>query len=133
VKRPRAGSSSQIKSWGCLTAMLLGIGSFYNPAVAAEKGTEITVVTPSTVQRPAPETAPGGTVVLRGSPVNLNASPPALGRSGNQPVSALTSAGWDTSGFDHNYDTSGIDQRSDRNYDATGFDRGFDRSGLTRP
>jgi hypothetical protein len=103
--------------------MLLAAGSFYNPTVAAENGIEITVVSPSTVLRPAPETAPGGTVVLRGSPVNLNTSLPAPERSGrgyrltNRPAAVLPPGeGWDTTGIDRNYDIVG-----------------FDRSGLSHP
>jgi hypothetical protein len=132
VKHPRAQGErgSRIRGCGCLIAMLLGIGCCC-AAAAAEKDIEITVVTPRAVPRPAPETAPGGTVVLRGSPVSSNASPPAPGRNGDayyRPVSSLSPAGWD-----RNYDTTGIDRRSDRNYDATGFDWGFNRIGLTRP
>jgi hypothetical protein len=104
---------------------------------------QLNVVTPSTVPRPPPETAPGGTVVLRGSPPNSNASPPAPKRSGKGygPVFTLPPGeewdhNYDPTGFDRNYDTSfdrnydtaGFDQRSDRNYDTAGFDR----SGLTR-
>jgi hypothetical protein len=86
------------------------------------------------------ETAPGGTVVLRGTP---QASPSAgQAAPGNQPVPTLPSrAGWDrsydTSGFDRrgydptgydlSYDTRGIDRSFDRSYDTTGFDRSFDR------
>jgi hypothetical protein len=98
------------------------------------------------------ETAPGGTVVLRGSPASsdVNAHAPERTRRGPTsypPVATFLppGTGWDhnadtgsfdrnydTGGFDRNYDTAGYDQRSDRNYDTTGFDRRFDRSGRTR-
>jgi hypothetical protein len=87
------------------------------------EGVEINVVTPSTVQRPPPETAPGGTVVLRGSPVNSNAS-----RSPGTSGEGYGSAGYNPPIF-LNY---GADLRFDGYYDTTGFNRRFDGSGLTR-
>jgi len=88
-----------------------------------------------------PETAPGGTVVLRGNPQvspNVVVPPPP----GNQPTTALPSRGgwdrnyditgfdrraYDATGYDRRYDTKGIDQSFNRNFDTTGFDRRFDR------
>jgi hypothetical protein len=95
------------------------------------------VVSPSTVERPLPETTPGGTVVLRGPPPTC---PTAAQPEGNdQPVAVLPALGgwnrnYDTSGFDRSgYDTTGLDTNTDPNYDTGGFDRRFDRSGLSRP
>jgi len=75
------------------------------------------------------QTAPGGTVVLRGSPpANSN-----VGRivPSNQPTPAPTrSAGSDDNydaNFDRSHDSSGMDRRFDGNYDTSGFDRHFDR------
>ena len=72
---------------------------------------------------PTPATAPGGTVVLRGSPANLNASPPATETSGR--------SGYYKSSFPYAryFD---VDQSFNGNFDNNGFDRRFDGSGLTR-
>lgn len=104
-----------------LIAMLIVIGSSsYNPVMAAETAIEVTVVAPGKLQRPEPETAPGGTVVLRGRPVSVR--PPApRSNSAYQPVSP--------SGRDRSY---GVDRSFNNNFDNTGFDRHFDGSGLTR-
>ena len=125
--------------WTCLTAV--GIAIYFGPAVAAaDPAMEFTEVTPSSVSRPAPEIAPGGTVVLRGSsstaqtpnPPALAAAPAATAR-GKVPVPVVPAAGWDTTGFDRRYNMIGTDFQLDRNYDAGGFDRNFNRNGLSRP
>ena len=72
---------------------------------------------------PAPETAPGGTVVLRGSPANLIASPPATETSSR--------SGYYKSSYPYARYV-GVDQNFNGNFDNTGFDRRFDGSGLTR-
>lgn len=81
---------------GVLSSLLLAVPAIAQPA-------------------PAPELAPGGTVVLRGTPAHDTsapmpppgpsnpvstgpAAPPALGRSD----------GWDAGGFDNRYDRSGL-------------------------
>ena len=72
---------------------------------------------------PAQETTPRGTVVLRGSPANLIASPPATETSGRY--------GYYKSSFPYaRY--FGVDQSFNGNFDNGGFDRRFDGSGLTR-
>jgi len=97
---------------------------------------------PVMVVPPLRETMPGGTVVLRGSPAALNVNPRAIERSGkeatnySQAVTLPPGAGWnhryDTAGIDSSYDPTGLDQRTDRNYDAFGFDHRFETNGLTR-
>src|SRR3954466_7574380 len=65
---------------GCLAAALLGIAVLWQPNIAAAADgksgslTILPVVVPGdAVDRPTPEIAPGGTLVLRGTrPVNLN-------------------------------------------------------------
>jgi hypothetical protein len=72
---------------------------------------------------PAPETAPGGAVVLRGSPANLIASPPA--------TEASSRSGYYKSSYPYaRY--FGVDQSFNGNFDNTGFDRRFNGTGLTR-
>lgn len=80
-------------------------------------------IAPSDPQHPTPETAPGSTVVLRGSPSNLSASPPATETSGR--------SGYyhSTFGYTRYY---GVNQSFDGNYNNNGFNRNFDGSGLTR-
>jgi hypothetical protein len=111
-----------------MKSLLPGVAFIATLAITAPvsaEGIEINVVTPSAVPRPPPETAPGGTVLLRGSPVNINASLPAAERSGgNGSGYYQPNPGWN-----RNY---GTDLRFDGNFDAGGFDRNFDRSGLTR-
>jgi hypothetical protein len=138
-----------IKGWQRRAAILVGIASCCGSAMAAEPGIEITVVTPSTVQRPPPEIAPGGAVVLRGSQqTDLNVGQPApagkrYGSTNSPPAGALLplrgnydttgfDRNYDTTGFDRNYDTTGIDRRYDRNYDTTSFDRNYDTTGFDR-
>ena len=72
------------------------------------------------------QTPSNGTVVLRGNtPTAPSVSQPGTGN--DQPVPALRStAGWDATGFDRNYDA-----RFDRNYD-TRFDRNYDSGGIDR-
>src|SRR5580704_5406743 len=63
--RAQKGSRSGISGWGCLTGVvLLVMASLCGPAAAADNGV-VLQATPSTTQ---PETAPGGTAVLRGTP-----------------------------------------------------------------
>jgi hypothetical protein len=152
---PPAGSGIAFlsKGWKRRAAFLIGIASCYGSAMAAEPGIEITVVTPNFVQRPPPEIAPGGVVVLRGGG-QLPKVPQGIARGardiGNQPVPSLSPAGWDrnydtsgsdrrfdTTGFDRWFDTSGFDRRFDpsgfdRRFDTSGFDRRFDTSGFDR-
>jgi len=72
---------------------------------------------------PAPETAPGGTVVLRGGRANLIASPPASETSSR--------SGYYKSFYPYaRY--FGVDQSFNGNFDNTGFDRRFNGTGLTR-
>lgn len=102
------------------------------PAWAQGVLTSENVVSPGPAFRPPPETGPGGTVVLRGSPVALNVSPPGLEMSRResinyQPAVTLPPGG----GWNHRYDTTGFDQRTDRSYDAAGFDQRFDQTGLS--
>jgi len=130
------GRSSRVSWWGCLTAVLLGVTSLGCPPAAADNGPVPTVISPSAVERPLPETTPSGTLVLRGPPPSLNA-----GQSdrNDQPVAALPQPGgwgrnYDTTGVDRSgYDTTGLDPAGARNYDTSAFDRRFDRSGLSRP
>jgi hypothetical protein len=134
-----------------LVAVFAAIASFCAPAVAADgDAAAVTILVPGgTAASPAvPETAPGGTVVLRGDhPAIASAGQPALARPRNQyqatgyggsiPV-LLPRAGWDrrydTGGIDRSgFASAGADRQWDRNYDNTGTDWGFDRSGLSRP
>ena len=115
----------------CLTAV--GIVISYNLATAADTAVEATEVLPSPVSHPAPETAPGGTVVLRGSSPSAQApGASAPGAKGNSPVPVLPRTKLDTTGFDRRFDATGINGQFDRTYNA-GFDRNFDRTGLSRP
>lgn len=73
---------------------------------------------PAIAQERAPEIAPGGTVVLRGStPVHAASQPPPPEPSnpasaGSKPRSALVPAyGWDSGGFDNRFDRSGLTPR----------------------
>ena len=102
------------------------------------------VLSPGTVQgRVLPETAPGGTVVLRGNhtanPDTGAISGPAGRPIGNVPAApGSQQAGWDrnynTTSIDWSeYDAAGIDLSADRMYDTSGFNRSFDLSGLSRP
>ena len=118
----------------CLTAVLLGVASVCDPAAADNVSASI-VLSPST-DRPTPETAPSGTVVLRGGHASGQNSgdprPGASGSTGSGPP-PIPPAGWD-----RNYDTSrasrvGADLNNDRSYDTTGFDRTFDHGGLLHP
>jgi hypothetical protein len=117
--------------------LLLVMAGLCGPSAGADNGI-VLQPTPSTT---APEAAPGGTVVLRGTPpANANvdqAGPgggPGGGSASNRAAGPVPRAGnYDTGGFDRNYDTTGIDRNYNRNYDTTGFDRNFDRSGLSRP
>jgi hypothetical protein len=81
------------------------------------------VVTPITVQRPPPETAPGGTVVLRGSPHATGTSDLDLGYEPTD-YQLVPPVRWGS-----NY---GVDQSFDNNFDNNGFDRNFSQNGLTR-
>ena len=111
--------SSRIISSGRLTVVLLGIAGLCGPAAAADNGPVPIVVSPSTVERPLPETTPGGTVVLRGPPPTC---PTAAQPEGNdQPVAVLPALG----GWNRNYDTSGFDRSG---YDTTGLDTNTTRT-----
>ena len=105
------------KHAGCFTAALLGIAVLWpNLAAAADKGGSPTilplVVPGDAVDRPTPEVAPGGTLVLRGTrPVNTNAG---NGNAGNPPQAnpgggAPTVAGYVAPGWDQRFDYSGLD------------------------
>ena len=120
--------------WRCLASVLLGITSFCDPAIAADGVTVLTAARPSPVERRAlPETAPGGTVVLRGDrSASPNAGQPVAGGNGggngstaNRPPGALCPIGWDCDHVTTGLDRSGLS----RDYDTVGFDRG----GLSRP
>jgi hypothetical protein len=95
-----------------MVAVLLGAATLAatGQAAAADTGTVLAVVIPGNVERPPPETAPGGVIVLRGGrPPN----PEIPQATSEVPVAApIRPEGWDF------------------NYDATGFDQRFDRSGL---
>jgi hypothetical protein len=119
--------------------------SLCDPMAAVDNVAALTVVSPGTIEgRVLPETAPGGTVVLRGNhtanPDDPRASAGPTGRPiGNEPAAPRSlQAGWDrnynTTGIDWSeYDAAGIDRSADRIYDTSGFDRNFDLSGLSRP
>jgi hypothetical protein len=75
---------------------------------------------------PAPDTASGGAVVLRGSRVTPLATRTTREKHSlpiHQSISDASPPGWNP-----NFDTSGFN----RNFDTSGFDRNFDRTGLTR-
>jgi hypothetical protein len=65
---------------------------------------------------PAPEVAPGGTVVLRGSTPTTDSTAHPLRPGPSNPLSTTPAApaapsapyGWDTSGFDRRFDRSGL-------------------------
>ena len=125
--------------WGASLVAVLAIAS---QASAQAPLTGESVVSPGAIWRPPPETMPGGTVVLRGSPAANDVSLPALERSGReatdyQPAVTLPPGGgwnhrYNTAGVDNSYDAAGFDPRRDVNYDTTGIDQRFDRNGLTR-
>lgn len=102
------------------------------PAWAQSVFSSENVVSPGPVSRPPPEAMPGGTVVLRGSLPATDVSPSAFEKSRkestNYQPAVLLPPGI---GWNHRYDTAGVDQRTDRNYDTTGFDQRFDMNGLT--
>src|SRR5436309_5264060 len=116
------GSRFTFNGLGCLAAALLGIAVLWpNPAAAADKGGNLTVlpvvVPGDAVDRPVPEVAPGGTLVLRGTrPVNAstgnanagngNAGNPPQANSGGgmPPVAGYVAPGWDP-----RFDYSGLD------------------------
>src|SRR6202035_4233759 len=117
------------------TASLLGIAGFCDVAAAADDDMRFTIVSPGVAQRPAPETAPGGTVVLRGSPTtNSNTTPAAYGNSGaaygstsiGPTVPLHAQGGWDRAydagGIDRRYDFSDFNRSHDYRYDTSGFD-----------
>ena len=84
-------------------------------------------VTFSNSLHPAPEAAAEAaldrTVVLRGSPANLIARPPATETSSRSGHSRSTF------GYTRYY---GVNQSFDGNFNNNGFNRSFDGSGLTR-
>ena len=113
---------------GGLAAALLGIAVLWQPNIAAAADgksgslTILPVVVPGdAVDRPTPEVAPGGTLVLRGTrPVNLNTGnlntgnanqpnpgggPQAIGAVTNGPAAAAYAA----PGWDQRFDYSGLD------------------------
>jgi hypothetical protein len=130
-----------------MAAVLAAIPVLCGAAAADNGAAPVTVLMPNTVTgRVLPETAPGGTVVLRGTPaVTPTSGPPAPGPANSSGPSGYGPAvgvspreGWDpnydTTGIDRrNYDLTGIERRDDPNYDGTGIDRNFDRTGLSRP
>jgi hypothetical protein len=113
---------------GGLAAALLGIAVLWQPNIAAAADgksgslTILPVVVPGdAVDRPTPEVAPGGTLVLRGTrPVNLNtgnlntanANQPNPG-GGPQGIGAVTNgpaaAAYAAPGWDQRFDYSGLD------------------------
>jgi hypothetical protein len=111
---------------GCLAAALLGIVVLWQPNIAAAADgksgslTILPVVVPGdAVDRPTPEVAPGGTLVLRGTrPVNTNAgnanagNPPNSGGS-TQGIGAVANgpaaAAYAAPGWDQRFDYSGLD------------------------
>jgi hypothetical protein len=112
---------------GCLIALLVASVGIGHESAAAEPPT---VVSPTVLDHPPAEIAPGGTVVLRG-----NSPEPAEPSSApDLPGTVPPSYGWDrrydASGIDLRYDTSGRDRAMDNRYDASGFDGAFDASGL---
>jgi hypothetical protein len=116
VRPPRTQGRSCAVACGCLTAALLGIASLCTPAIAAEAVAPAIVVSPSGAST---EIAPGGTVVLRGSP------PPQPTPVARTVPTATLPGPVRVEGWDDYFDTSGID----RQYDTTGL---VTRSGLTR-
>jgi len=112
---------------GCLAATLLGFAVLWHPNIAAAadgKGgglTVLPVVPGDAVDRPVPEVAPGGTLILRGTrPVNLNTGnanagnanqpnpgggPQGIGPAANGPAAAA----YATPGWDQRFDYSGLD------------------------
>jgi hypothetical protein len=124
-----------------LSAALLATTILGAPAFAADDGVAVTIVAPDTAGHPPPETAPGGTIVLRGGSVGPDVGQPAPEANNGlnaevSPAARPRPAGWDrnfdTAGFNRRYDTTGYDPANEHTYDATGFDRSFDRSGLNQ-
>jgi hypothetical protein len=121
----------------------LGFTATVSLSAAVDNDTTLTIVSPGTVEgRVLPETAPGGTVVLRGyhSANPEPGQPRPAGTFGNAPAAPRSlPAGWDrnfdTTGIDwRDYSAAGIDRSADRIiYDTSGINRNFDLSGLTRP
>jgi hypothetical protein len=112
---------------GCLAAALLGIAVPWEPNIAAAADgksgslTILPVVVPGdAVDRPRPEVAPGGTLVLRGTrPVNTNAGNANAGNAnqltggGPQGIGAVTNgpaaAAYAAPGWDQRFDYGGLD------------------------
>jgi hypothetical protein len=103
---------------GCLAAALLGTAVLCqaNLAAAADdsRGAPVFPVVPgNAVDRPVPEVAPGGTLVLRGTrpvspsptPPNPGGGAPSIGAVANGPAAAAYSA----PGWDQRFDYSGLD------------------------
>lgn len=110
-------------SWrACLTLALAGIAGLAGPAVAAERALPLLVTAPD---HPLPETAPGGTVILRGPRASSAANQSSAGSSANaapQRPAPLTA-------WARDYDPR-ADRGASHSFDTTGFDGNFDRSGL---
>jgi len=110
-------------SWrACLTIALAGIAGLAGPAAAAERALPLLVTAPS-ADHPLPETTPGGTVILRGrSAGSSETGQHSAGSSANAaPPRAAPVTAWSRD-YDTRVDKSGLD--------TTGFDGNFDRSGL---
>jgi hypothetical protein len=103
---------------GCLAAALLGTAVLCqaNFAAAADdsRGAAVFPVVPgNAVDRPVPEVAPGGTLVLRGTrpvspsptPPNPGGGTPGIGAVANGPAAAAYAA----PGWDQRFDYSGLD------------------------
>src|SRR5437762_8295402 len=103
---------------GCLAAALLGTAVLRqaNLAAAADdsRGAAVFPVVPgNAVDRPVPEVAPGGTLVLRGTrpvspsptPPNPGGGAPGIGAVANGPAAAAYAA----PGWDQRFDYSGLD------------------------
>jgi hypothetical protein len=103
---------------GCLAAALLGTAVLCqaNFAAAADdnRGAAVFPVVPgNAVDRPVPEVAPGGTLVLRGTrpvspsptPPNPGGGTPGIGAVANGPAAATYAA----PGWDQRFDYSGLD------------------------
>jgi len=104
---------------GCLAAALLGIAVLWpNLAAAADRGGSLTVlpvvVPGDAVDRPVPEVAPGGTLVLRGTrPINTNNGNPPNAGGGTQGIGAVANgpaaAAYAAPGWDQRFDYNGLD------------------------
>lgn len=94
-----------------LAAALFGVLSVYRPAAAQHEPPPGAL---STAQ-PAPQTSSGGVTILRGSvpprpfPLPPIPIPPYEGTSYGPPTAPSLGPGWDTGGFDRNFDRSGLE------------------------